>query len=352
MNGLGCVKVLTNSYSVPLPAGIAGASQSLCQHGGAVARGATAWPGMSAVTGASSRFSISSITWMCCIGSRALWPDRSRWSSKRQAGLWPASFDRIWQALMARQGKQSGTRQMIDLLKLGQQYGRDKLQEAVEAALAGRMLRCRGGRAPADARTNCGGTACEAIDVGALERYARPLPVMTGIRPVAHRWEVRDEQPDGAIAGSHDQSAVQDLRMPMMAAQFGTLAEQAIREKKSHIGYLEALLLAEIGRAGTEHHRAPHPGSASAAGEDAGRVRLHAVAECDRGEDAGAGRGRLSSNAPNPFCSSANAGRARPIFSPGSAWRLAGRSGGCGSPRRRPWSMNWWKPSINSSSGE
>src|SRR5262245_46444288 len=36
------------------------------------------------------------------------------------------------------------------------------------------------------------------------------------------------------------------LRMPMMAAQFGTLADQAIREKKSHIGYLEALLLAEV----------------------------------------------------------------------------------------------------------
>ena len=36
------------------------------------------------------------------------------------------------------------------------------------------------------------------------------------------------------------------LRMPMMAAQFGTLADQAIREKKSHVGYLEALLLAEV----------------------------------------------------------------------------------------------------------
>jgi hypothetical protein len=36
------------------------------------------------------------------------------------------------------------------------------------------------------------------------------------------------------------------LRMPMIASQFGTLAEQAIREKKSHIGYLEALLLAEM----------------------------------------------------------------------------------------------------------
>ena len=35
------------------------------------------------------------------------------------------------------------------------------------------------------------------------------------------------------------------LRMPMIASQFGTLAEQAIREKKNHIGYLEALLLAD-----------------------------------------------------------------------------------------------------------
>src|SRR5215831_7516363 len=36
------------------------------------------------------------------------------------------------------------------------------------------------------------------------------------------------------------------LRMPMIASQFSTLAEQAIREKQSHLGYLEALLAAEI----------------------------------------------------------------------------------------------------------
>jgi len=36
------------------------------------------------------------------------------------------------------------------------------------------------------------------------------------------------------------------LRMPMMAAQFSSVAEQAVREKKSHIGYLEALLGAEL----------------------------------------------------------------------------------------------------------
>src|SRR3954465_8682144 len=36
------------------------------------------------------------------------------------------------------------------------------------------------------------------------------------------------------------------LRMPMISSQFSAVAEQAVREKKSHLGYLEALLTAEI----------------------------------------------------------------------------------------------------------
>jgi DNA replication protein DnaC len=36
------------------------------------------------------------------------------------------------------------------------------------------------------------------------------------------------------------------LRMPMVASQFSALAEQAVREKQSHVGYLEALLSAEV----------------------------------------------------------------------------------------------------------
>ena len=36
------------------------------------------------------------------------------------------------------------------------------------------------------------------------------------------------------------------LRMPVIAAQFRSVAEQAVREKKSHIGYLEALMAAEL----------------------------------------------------------------------------------------------------------
>jgi DNA replication protein DnaC len=36
------------------------------------------------------------------------------------------------------------------------------------------------------------------------------------------------------------------LRMPTIAAQFSSVAEQAVREKKSHVGDLEALLAAEL----------------------------------------------------------------------------------------------------------
>src|ERR1700692_3174337 len=66
---------------------------------------------------------------------------------------------------------------------------------------------------------------------------------------------IRSASDHGRCAGSNQMAQVQGatikaqcktLRMPMIASQFGTLAEQAIREKKSHVGYLEALLLAEI----------------------------------------------------------------------------------------------------------
>jgi hypothetical protein len=97
---------------------------------------------------------------------------------QRQAGLWPPSFDQIWQGLMARHGKQNGTREMIGLLKLGQQYGRSKLQEAVEVALeAG----CSDAAAVEHLlqREELRRGGCEAVEVGELERYSRPLPVMT-----------------------------------------------------------------------------------------------------------------------------------------------------------------------------
>jgi len=76
-----------------------------------------------------------------------------------------------------RHGKQSGTSQMIEMLMLTRQHGHDRLQQAIEKALA------TGCSDPAAVRhlLHAGDlkhTVCEVIDVGLLERYERPLPVM------------------------------------------------------------------------------------------------------------------------------------------------------------------------------
>ena len=53
----------------------------------------------------------------------------------RESGRWPASFDRLWEGLQQRYGRQQGTREMIELLQFGKRHGYDQLQKAVELAL-------------------------------------------------------------------------------------------------------------------------------------------------------------------------------------------------------------------------
>src|SRR5664279_6322552 len=88
----------------------------------------------------------------------------------RQAGRWPECFDRLWQALNARQGRQDGTRQMIELLSLGTSEGWDRLRAAVEQSLS---LGCQDVAAirhllVAGRLTK---NAVAPIDIGVLARY-------------------------------------------------------------------------------------------------------------------------------------------------------------------------------------
>jgi len=53
----------------------------------------------------------------------------------RAAGRWTAAHDHLWALLRERQGSQEGTRQMIELLQLGRQYGYDLLTRAIHQAL-------------------------------------------------------------------------------------------------------------------------------------------------------------------------------------------------------------------------
>jgi hypothetical protein len=69
VNGLGCAKVLTTAYSVPLPAGTQ------------VQAKVYVWLVTNGATADCSRSWISNITSTCCIASPVRWLDRNRWSS-------------------------------------------------------------------------------------------------------------------------------------------------------------------------------------------------------------------------------------------------------------------------------
>jgi transposase len=176
VNGLGCAKVLTNAYSTPLPAGTQvqakayASTVELWHDGRCVARHERCYGRQQQILDLEHFLDVLYRKPGALAGSKPL-------EQRRLAGLWPPSFDRIWQALIERHGKQSGTRQMIDLLKLSQKHGHSKLQQAIESALAGNCYDAAAVQHLLNAE-ELRHASCETIDVGALERYARPLPVM------------------------------------------------------------------------------------------------------------------------------------------------------------------------------
>jgi hypothetical protein len=66
---------------------------------------------------------------------------------------------------------------MVDLLKAAQKHGRAKLQAAIETALDADCFDAAAVHHLISAE-ELRHTQCEAIDVGALQRYSRPVPIM------------------------------------------------------------------------------------------------------------------------------------------------------------------------------
>ena len=176
VNSLGCAKVLTNAYSVPLKPGMQVQAKvyasfvELWHEGRCVARHERCYSHLQQVLDLEHYLDVLTRKPGALAGSRPL-------EQQRRAGLWPRSFDAIWQQMMTRDGKQTGTKHMISLLKLCRQFGREHVQTAIEIAL----------------ETGCTDIAavehlvhahslqrpvCEAMEIGSLERYQRPLPVM------------------------------------------------------------------------------------------------------------------------------------------------------------------------------
>jgi transposase len=176
VDGLRCVRVRTNRYSVPLRPGtrvearVNADSVELWHEGKRVARHERCYSRQQQILDLEHYLDVLERKPGALAGSTAL----AQW---RQAGRWPESFDQLWQALNTRHGRQHGTQQMIELLQLGRGEGWPRLRAAVEQALslgchdvaAIRHLMLAG---HLDRRT------VVPIDIGSLARYERPMPVL------------------------------------------------------------------------------------------------------------------------------------------------------------------------------
>ncbi len=96
----------------------------------------------------------------------------------RERGRWPVCYDRFWQRLSDRLGHSEGSRAMIELLGHGRRVGYDRLTTAIEATLE------YGCADPSAVVYLLDATSLErpsppSLDVGDLERFARPAPEMS-----------------------------------------------------------------------------------------------------------------------------------------------------------------------------
>jgi hypothetical protein len=95
----------------------------------------------------------------------------------RAQGRWPISYDRIWEQLIERQGRQPGTRAMVELIRIGREAGYEKLTTAIEEALAMGCIDVAAIRHLMMSDQLRHGVG-EAVDIGSLSAYERPLPSM------------------------------------------------------------------------------------------------------------------------------------------------------------------------------
>jgi hypothetical protein len=173
----GCVRVRTNWYSTPLRAGsrpqvkILPASIEVWSEGRLVALNERCYGSGRQVLNLEHYLDVLERKPGALAGSTPL----KQW---REQGRWPASFDRLWESLQQRLGKQEGTRAMIELLLLGRERGYEPLEQAIAQALE---LGCTDASAVRYLMQASGlaHQPVELIELPSLARYDQPLPVMT-----------------------------------------------------------------------------------------------------------------------------------------------------------------------------
>ena len=175
VNASGCVKVLTNFYSTPLPVGVEvqvkvqAAYVEIWHEGRCVAQHERCFQRQQKVLNLEHYLEALTKKPGALAGSTPL----EQW---RAQGRWPGSFDRFWEGLQQRRGKQPGTRAMIDVLLLGRQYGYGLLKEALEKALDLSCFDVEAVRLLLTSERSGKREPGEAVEIGALRAYDRPQP--------------------------------------------------------------------------------------------------------------------------------------------------------------------------------
>ncbi len=174
VDGMGCVRVKLNGYSVPAPVGtrldarLSADHVEVWQGGACLARHERSYGRHQSVLNLEHYLDVLERKPGALAGSTPLAQCRAR-------GLWPACYDTVWTTLMTRHGQQAGTRHMVGLLQLGRTYGAARLQEAIATALT---LGCADDAAIRHLVMTASLTrsVVEALPVGVLAQYDRPLP--------------------------------------------------------------------------------------------------------------------------------------------------------------------------------
>lgn len=175
VNGSGCVNVLTNFYSAPLPVGTGAEARVYAAYveiwyaGRRVARHERCFGRQQKVLELEHYLDVLAKKPGALAGSMPL----EQW---RLQGRWPNSFDRFWEGLRERHGRQDGTRAMIEILQLGRDHGYERLREVVEQALETGGSDVGAIRYLLQNQQVAGPTATAALELGWLSQFERPQP--------------------------------------------------------------------------------------------------------------------------------------------------------------------------------
>jgi transposase len=187
VNQSGCVKVLTNFYSTPLPVGttveakVYSAYVEIWHGGHCVARHERCYERHQQVLELDHFLNVLQKKPGAMAGSTAL-------EQCRAQGRWPAIYDRFWSLASERNDRQTGTRAMIEVLLLSRTYGAVRVRQAVEEALLMGTSSLSAIRYLLNVDCKPTATDLPSVEAGELHRYDRPQPSMDAYEQLRPNW--------------------------------------------------------------------------------------------------------------------------------------------------------------------